>query len=232
MKTIPWHTLSLDETYKKLKSQPGGMSNVEADQRLREYGPNELQAAHRVSPWEILLEQFKNVLIIILLIATVLSLFLGHGIESIVIAVIVLFAVILGFIQEYRAERAIEALKQMAAPSATVLRDGVEMKIPARELVPGDTILLHTGDRIPADARLVEAINLQVVEAALTGESVAVEKHVGALADEDLPLGDRRNMVYAGTAVTYGRGQAIVVATGMQTEFGRIAQLLETIETG
>ena len=145
---------------------------------------------------------------------------------------IVLFAVVLGFIQEYRAERAIEALKQMAAPTATVLREGVELKIPARELVPGDLILLHTGDRIPADARLVEAINLQVVEAALTGELVAVEKHADALDEEDLSLGDRRNMVYAGTAVTYGRGQAMVVATGMQTEFGKIAQLLETIETG
>jgi Ca2+-transporting ATPase len=232
MKTILWHTLDLDETYQELKSQPGGISRVEADQRLHEYGPNELQAAHRVSPWEILLEQFKNVLIIILLVATGLSLFLGHGIESIVIAVIVLFAVVLGFVQEYRAERAIEALKRMAAPTATVLRDGVEMKVPARELVPGDVILLHTGDRIPADARLVEAINLQVVEAALTGESLPVEKHAGALAGRELPLGDRRNMIYAGTAVTYGRGQAVVAATGMQTEFGRIAQLLETIEVG
>jgi P-type Ca2+ transporter type 2C len=232
MKTIPWHTLILDETYQEIKSQPGGLSRAEADRRLREYGPNELQAAHRVSPWEILLEQFKNVLIIILLIATVISLFLGHGIESIVIAVIVLFAVVLGFVQEYRAERAIEALKQMAAPTATVLRDGAEVKLPARELVPGDEIILHTGDRIPADARLVEAINLQVEESALTGESVPVEKHIAALDGEDLPLGDRRNIVYAGTAATYGRGRAIVVATGMQTEFGRIAQLLQTIEVG
>jgi Ca2+-transporting ATPase len=232
MKTIPWHTLNLNETYRELKSLPGGLSRDEADRRLREYGPNELQAAHRVSPWEILLEQFKNVLIIILLIATALSLFLGHGIESIVIAVIVLFAVVLGFIQEYRAERAIEALKKMAAPTATVLRDGLELKVPARELVPGDTIILHTGDRIPADARLVEAINLQVEESALTGESVPVEKHVAALEGEDLTLGDRRNMVYAGTAATYGRGRAIVVATAMQTEFGKIAQLLQTIEVG
>jgi P-type Ca2+ transporter type 2C len=232
MKTIPWHTLNLEGTYSELKSQPVGISRAQADQRLREYGPNELQATHRVSPWEILLEQFKNVLIIILLIATAISLFLGHGIESIVIAVIVLFAVALGFIQEYRAERAIEALKQMAAPTATVLRDGEEMKVPARELVPGDVILLHTGDRVPADARLAEAINLQVEESALTGESVPVEKHIDAVAGDDMPLGDRKNMVYAGTAVTYGRGRAVVVATAMQTEFGRIAQLLQTIEVG
>ena len=138
----------------------------------------------------------------------------------------------LGFVQEYRAERAIEALRKMAAPTATVLRDEVEIKIPARELVPGDVILLHTGDRVPADARLLESINMQVEEAALTGESVPVEKHIRALENDDLPVGDRKNMVYAGTAITYGRGRALVAATGMQTEFGKIAQLLQTVETG
>jgi Ca2+-transporting ATPase len=232
METKPWHTLTTDESFRQLGSQPQGLSRTEAAERALKYGPNELQAAHRVSPWEILLEQFKNVLILILLGATAISLFLGHGIESIVIAVIVLFAVLLGFVQEYRAERAIEALRQMAAPTATVLRDAVEVRVPAKELVPGDVIVLHTGDRVPADARLLEAINLQVEEAALTGESVPVEKHVRALDSEDLPVGDRKNMVYAGTAVTYGRGRALVAATGMQTEFGKIAQLLQTIETG
>src|SRR5512144_2051375 len=170
MKTKPWHTLTVHETFHQLESQHHGLSSREVAERILKYGSNELQAAHRVSPWEILLEQFKNVLVLILLGATGISLFLGHGIESIVIAVIVLFAVVLGFVQEYRAERAIEALKQMAAPTATVLRDGLELKVAARELVPGDTILLHTGDRIPADARLVEAINLQIEESALTGE--------------------------------------------------------------
>jgi Ca2+-transporting ATPase len=199
---------------------------------MLKYGPNELKAAHRISAWEILLEQFKNVLILILLGATAISLSLGHGVESIVIAVIVLFAVVLGFIQEYRAERAIEALRKMAAPTATVLRDGVETKVPARELVPGDVILLHTGDRVPADARLIESINMQVEEAALTGESIPVEKNIRALGNDVLQVGDRKNMVYAGTAVTYGRGLALVVATAMQTEFGKIAQLLETVETG
>ncbi|MBM4427205.1 MAG: cation-translocating P-type ATPase, partial [Chloroflexi bacterium] len=195
------------------------------------HGPNEIQAAKRISAWQILLEQFKNILILILLGATILSLFLGHGVESIVIAVIVLFAVFLGFIQEYRAERAIEALREMAAPTASVLRDGAEVKIPARELVPGDVVILHTGDRIPADGRLLEAINLQIEEAALTGESVAVEKQTDALHGSDLGVGDRKNMVYAGTAATYGRGTAVVVATGMNTEFGKIAQLLQTVET-
>ncbi|MBK9601431.1 MAG: cation-translocating P-type ATPase [Anaerolineales bacterium] len=227
-----WHTLILDEVFLHLKSQPNGLGKTEADLRLASYGPNELQAAHRISPWEILLEQFKNVLILILLGATAISLFLGHGVESIVIAVIVLFAVVLGFVQEYRAERAIEALRKMAAPTASVLRDGVEIKLPARELVPGDVILLHTGDRIPADARLLESVNMQVEEAALTGESVPVEKHIQALTDEDLSLGDRKNMIYAGTAVTYGRGRGIVVDTAMQTEFGKIAQMLQAVETG
>ena len=227
-----WHTQTTEQTFAELKSQSNGLSRVEVIERTLQYGVNEIQAAKRVSAWGILLDQFKNILILILLGATAISLFLGHGIESIAIAVIVLFAVLLGFIQEYRAERAIEALKQMAAPTASVLRDGTEVKIPARELVPGDVILLHTGDRMPADARLLESINLQIEEAALTGESVAVEKHVDALPVNDLPVGDRKNMVYAGTAATYGRGKALVVATGMQTEFGKIAQLLQTVETG
>jgi len=232
MQSQSWHTLTRDEAYTKLNTGPEGLNAVEAAKRLLESGPNELQAAHRVSPWEILLEQFKNVLILILLGATLISLFLGHGIESVVIAIIVLFAVVLGFVQEYRAERAIEALRQMAAPTATVLRDKTETKIPAREVVPGDVILLRTGDRVPADARLLETINLQIEEAALTGESVPVEKHTQALEKGDLPVGDRKNLVYAGTAVTYGRGRALVTATGMNTEFGKIAKMLQDVESG
>jgi len=226
-----WHTKSTDQAFGQLNSGETGLSASEADARLAQYGPNEIQAAHRISPWEILLEQFKNILIIILLVATAISFFLGHGIESIVIAVIVLFAVGLGFVQEYRAERAIEALRQMAAPTATVLRDGQEVKVPAREVVPGDVAILRTGDRIPADGRLIETINLQIEEAALTGESVPVEKHTDALQTQEMPVGDRKNMVYAGTAATYGRGRALIVATGMQTEFGKIAQLLQTVES-
>ena len=227
-----WHTLQVAQAGELLRSSPKGLSSEQAQQRLAEYGPNELQAARRISPWALLAAQFRNVLIIILLVATALSAFLGHAVESAVITVIVLFAVLLGFVQEYRAERAIEALRRMAAPGATVLRDGVETEVAAREVVPGDVLLIATGDRIAADARLIEAVNLQVQEAALTGESVAVEKRTEALEATDLAIGDRRNMVYAGTAATYGRGRAMVVATGMATEFGRIARLLETVETG
>ncbi len=135
-----WHTLTLQAAFERLDSVPNGLTSAEAAKRLLETGPNEIQAAKRISAWEILLEQFKNILILILLGATAISLFLGHGVESIVIAVIVLFAVLLGFIQEYRAERAIEALRQMAAPTASVLRDGNEVEVAARELVPGDVI--------------------------------------------------------------------------------------------
>ena len=135
--TKSWHVLAVDDAFAQIESRPQGLTSADAEQRLQQYGPNELQAAHRISPWEILLEQFKNVLILILLGATVISLFLGHGVESIVIAVIVLFAVVLGFVQEYRAERAIEALRQMAAPTATVLRDGTEDESPGPGPGPG-----------------------------------------------------------------------------------------------
>ncbi len=228
----PWHTLKVEECFEKLKTTPRGLTAAEAAHHLEEYGPNELQAAGRISPWTILLEQFKNVLIIILLFATVLSASLGHGLEAIAITVIVLFAVVLGFVQEYRAERAIEALREMAAPLATVIRDGRELRINAHELVPGDLILLATGDKVPADVRLVEAVNLQTIEAALTGESTPVQKHNRPINDPKLPLGDRKNLGYAGTVVTYGRGRAIVVATGMATEFGKIARMLESVDTG
>lgn len=230
--TQVWHTLTVEATIQNLRSSPEGLSNDEAAKRLAEYGPNELKATGSISPWKILLDQFKNVLIIILLIATAISFFLGHGVEAIAITVIVLFAVLLGFIQEYRAERAIESLRQMAAPTATVIRAGIEIEVPARELVPGDVVLLVAGDNVPADLRLVESINLQVVEAPLTGESVPVEKHVEALDDADLAVGDRKNMAYAGTSVTYGRARAIVILTGMHTEFGQIARMLESVETG
>ena len=227
-----WHTLSAVEVLDRLQCTPAGLTSAEAARRLARHGPNELQAAQRISPWAILFEQFKNVLILILLIATALSALLGHGVEAMAISVIVLFAVLLGFVQEYRAERAIEALQQLAAPTATMLRDGDEQEIPAREVVPGDMILLRAGDKVPADGRLLEAVNLQVEEAALTGESVPVEKHIVALANGSLAVGDRKNMVYSGTVVTYGRGRAAAVATGMQTEFGKVAQLLQTVETG
>ena len=228
----PWHTLAVDAVMSRLHSAPEGLAEIEVERRLARYGPNELGAVVRVSPWAVLLGQFKNVLIIILLIATAISAFVGHGVEAIAIAVIVLFAVVLGFVQEYRAERAIEALRRMAAPTVTVIRAGQEIEIPARELVPGDLIVLHAGDKVAADARLIESVNLQLEESALTGESVAVAKNTEPLDGEDLALGDRSNMVFAGTIATYGRGRALVVGTGMNTQFGRIATMLQSVESG
>ena len=219
-----WHRLDASSVIHRLGSDgSSGLKQGEAARRLIEHGANELKSSHRISPWSILLAQFKNALIAILLVATALSVFLGHSAEAIAIALIVLFAVLLGFAQEYRSERALEALRQMAAPTATALRDGEEVVIPARDIVIGDVILLRSGDKAPADARLIEAINLQIEEAALTGESLPVEKQTEALGDGEWPLAERKNMVYAGTAITYGRGKGVVVATGMATEFGKTA---------
>jgi Ca2+-transporting ATPase len=226
------HTLSVDDALARAGSGPAGLAQAEAATRLQTYGANELQATARESAWHTLAAQFQNVLILILLTATVISGLLGHALEAIVITVIVLFAVLLGFIQEHRASRALEALRKMAAPTARVVREGVESVVPARDLVPGDVVQLRAGDRIPADARVVQAVNLAIDEAALTGESAPVEKTIDALADAALPLGDRTNMTYAGTLVTRGRGQAMVVTTGMSTEFGRIARMVQTVETG
>jgi Ca2+-transporting ATPase len=228
---LPWHRLSPEEVLVRLRVDENGLSPAECAERLRHYGPNELQAARRVSALALLLEQFKNVLILILLVASLLSIFLGHGVEAIAIAVIVLFAVLLGFIQEYRAERAIEALREMAAPTARVLRAGDEMEIPARNVVPGDILLLRAGDRVPADARVLEAFNLQADESALTGESLPVAKQSAPLAADPGSAGDFVNMVFAGSTITYGRGRGVVVATGMETEFGKIAGMLTSIET-
>jgi Ca2+-transporting ATPase len=229
MKDGNWHNLSAAETIESLGANRQGLTGEDAQRRLSQFGPNELQEKKKAAPWKIYLEQFKGFLIIILLVAIALTIIVGEYVDAVVITVIVLFVTILGFIQEYRAERAMEALKEIAAPTASVIRDGEEVDIPSRELVPGDVILLRSGDRVPADSRLIESANLRADEASLTGESVPVEKIVDAIPGEP-PVGDRRNMAYMGTAVAYGRGTAMVVATGMSTEFGKIAGMLQAVE--
>lgn len=224
-----WHNLEVADVLETLQTSHGGLSQDEARQRLARFGPNELVRKGRVSPWAIFLEQFKSVLIIILLVAVALSAVLGEEKEAILIGAIVFFAAGLGFIQEYRAERAMEALEKMAAPTASALRDGKETEIAAVELVPGDIVLISTGDRIPADARLIEAVNLRAEEASLTGESLPAEKTSNPIAGE-ASVGDRRNMVFMGTAAVYGRARAVVTATGMATEFGKIAGLLQEVK--
>ncbi len=224
------HALSVAEVATGLAtSVDRGLDPQVAASRLAASGPNELAPPRRASAWGLLLGQFQNVLIVILLLATAVSAALGHTTEAIAITVIVLFAVVLGFVQEYRAERALEALQRLAAPTATVLRGGEEVEVPARELVPGDVVMLVSGDRVPADLRLAEAVNLQAEEAALTGESLPVEKRTGPLPAET-GLADRQNMAFAGTVVTYGRGRGVVVATAADTQVGRIAGMIETVE--
>jgi Ca2+-transporting ATPase len=228
----PWHTLDAADVLRRLDAGAHGLTAADAGRRLGQHGPNELLAFGRTSAWRTLAAQLENVLILILLVAALLSGLLGHALEAVVIAVIVLLAVLLGFFQEYRAERALEALRAMAAPLGHVIRDGVEAAIPARDVVPGDVVLLRAGDRVPADARLTLAVNLAIDEAALTGESAAVQKTAARLETPAAGPGDRVNMAYAGTLVTSGRGQAVVVATGMATEFGRISALVQTVESG
>jgi Ca2+-transporting ATPase len=237
-----WHTLGIADAIKALGSRHGGLTANEAQEKLAVAGYNELGEEKKISPWKLIAEQFKSILVIILLVAVVLSVVVGYinpergpGLpeeitDAIVILAIVIAVVILGFIEEYRSERALAALKRMAAPTATVLRDGIEREVPARELVPGDVVILATGDRVPADMRLLEAFNLATQEASLTGESTPVEKITGIIDAKDAAVGDRTNLVYTGTSVTYGRGRGIVVATGMQTEFGKIAAMLQEVE--
>lgn len=207
-----------------------GLSQVEAAQRLAEVGWNELTVKKGESPLKKFLQQFTDFIVLILIGAALISGLLGEWLDTIAIIVIVILNAVIGFIQEYRAEQAIEALKKLTAPTARVVRDGQVQIIPAREVVPADLILLEQGDVVPADARLIVTQSLRVEEAALTGESVPVKKDANAVVLSDAPIGDRRTMVYASTQVTYGKGRAVVTATGMQTELGRIAGLVESVE--
>lgn len=228
-----WHTLTAADVLAALSTQSDtGLSEGEVTRRRSQYGPNELVEKSGVSPWRLLWEQFTNNMVLILIAAAVVSGFLGKVTETAAITAIVVLFALLGFFQEYRAEQAMAALKRLAVPRVRVRRDGEVREISAKELVPGDIVLLEAGNAIPADLRLVESVNLRIQEAALTGESEAVEKENEALAQEDVSLGDRRNMAYMGTVATYGRGVAVVTATGMQTELGKIATLLQAVESG
>jgi Ca2+-transporting ATPase len=226
----PIYALTIEESLKELQAKENdGITQQEAQTRLEKYGPNELKKEKGKSPIKLFLSQFTDVLMIILLIATGLSLAVGEQVDAIIILVIVFASAILGFTQEYRSEKAVEALKKMTSPTALVIRDGKETKIQASQIVPGDILLLYAGDKVPADARLLEVHTLKVEEAALTGESTAVDKDVKAISDT-AQLNDRRNMVYTGTSIALGRAKALVTETGMKTEFGKIAQMVQTTE--
>ena len=222
-----WHSMSVEEVLKETGSKPDGLDDAAVQQKTEEYGKNELISKKKISPLVIFLRQFLDVMILVLGVAAVISVFIGEVSDTIVIVVIIVLNAVIGFIQEYRAEKAMEALKKMAAPSSNVTRNGKNIELPTADLVPGDIVLLEAGNSVPADIRLSENESLKTNEASLTGESNPIDKKTEALDEKDLPLGDRVNMVYKGTQVMHGHGKGIVVATGMKTELGKIAGMLE-----
>ncbi len=230
MKDQLWYQLSISQVVDIFDTDlEKGLSNKEADQRLVRYGVNQIEKQAVISPFKILAAQFTDFMVLILIAATLISGFLGEYADAITILIIVMINAILGFVQEYKAEKSMEALKKLAAPEALILRSGSQIKIPAKNVVPGDILYLSTGDKVAADLRLLEAFNLEVEESLLTGESTPVEKNSHKIYDKSLTIGDRKNMVYSGTAVTRGRAKGVAVATGMQTEMGHIAKLMETV---
>ena len=226
-----WHNLTTDEVFKELNSSKEGLKPDEAKRRLEEYGRNALEEKKRKSAWLIFLNQFKDFMILILVAAAVISGVVGDLADTIIILVIVMLNAVVGFIQEYKAERSLEALKKLAAPQSNVVRNGKKLTIDASELVAGDVVKLEAGSLVPADLRLFTAHGLRIEESSLTGESVPVDKNSDALEEDDPPLGDRFNMAYKGTQVVNGRGLGIVTATGMKTEIGNIAGMLQEKET-
>lgn len=222
-----WHLADIEKVFEITGSAGKGLSAREAEQRLIEYGPNEIASARKKSPVVLFLRQFKDFMIIVLVGAAILSGFLGELTDTLVIVAIVILNAVVGFIQEYRAEKAMEALKKMAMTQALVSRNGMLTSVPATALVPGDIVLLEAGNIVPADIRLSETANLKINEASLTGEALAVDKQTRPLSGDDIPLGDFNNMAFKGTSVANGRGKGVVVATGMQTELGKIAKLLQ-----
>jgi Ca2+-transporting ATPase len=226
-----WHALTTEDVLRHLEVQNDGLSNEQAARRLAQYGQNQLQEASRPTFLQMLWEQLNNFVVILLIVASVVSALLGDYVEAAAIMAIVVLNAILGIVQEQRAEEALAALKRLAAPDAQVLRDGRRQAVPARELVPGDIVFLEAGNYVPADVRLLEAINLRVEEASLTGESLPVQKNAASVLDKNVPLGDRKNTAFMGTLVSYGRGRGVVVGTGMRTQLGLIATMLQGVDT-
>lgn len=237
LKTVPedinvvWHAISADAVLEKLDSpRKTGLTSEEAERRLKKYGPNQLTEKPRPTFIQLFLSQLNDFTVILLLVAALVSAVLGDYVEAAAIMIIVILNAVLGLVQESRAEEALAALKKMAAPEAQVLRDGKRVSVASNMLVPGDIIFLEAGNFVPADLRLIESINLRVEEAALTGESVPVQKQATADLESDIPLGDRKNTAFMGTTINYGRGQGVVVSTGMHTQLGMIAGMLQSVD--
>jgi P-type Ca2+ transporter type 2C len=225
-----WHHATIDDAFVKTSSNRNGLSAEEVALRQAKYGPNALEEKKKKPAWMIFLAQFKDFMILVLILAAVISGAIGDITDTIIILVIVFLNAVIGFVQEYNAEKAMDALKKMATVQANVKRNGQHLHLPSTELVPGDIVQLDAGNIVPADVRLIETHNLQVDESALTGESVPVHKIIEALEEADIPVGDRLNMGYKSSLVVKGRGEGLVVATGMDTEIGRIARMLQEDE--
>ncbi|HEX2698092.1 MAG TPA: cation-translocating P-type ATPase [Anaerolineales bacterium] len=226
-----WYALGTDEVLRDLQVQENGLTSEEAAQRLHRYGHNQLQEAPRPGFLATLWDQLNNFVVILLIVASIVSALLGEWVDALAILSIVVLNTVLGIVQERRAEEALAALKRLAAPEAHVLRDGHRESVPARNLVPGDIVFLEAGNYIPADVRLLEAINLRIEEASLTGESLPVQKNAASVLAQNVPLGDRRNTAFMGTLVSYGRGRGVVTSTGMHTQLGLIATMLQSVES-
>jgi P-type Ca2+ transporter type 2C len=224
-----WYTKDREEVLQELDSSQRGLEEQQVRERFTKFGPNELKERGIRSPLVVLAGQFTEIMVVVLIIAAVISFLTGHPQDAIIILIIVVLNAVLGFTQEYRAEKAMAALKRLSVPSVKVRRDGQIKQVESTQLVPGDIVLFEAGDRVPADCRVIESVNLRTEEAALTGESVPVDKIEEAIEEEDLTLGDQRNILFMGTAVTYGRGTGVVVNTGMQTELGNIAEMLQDV---
>ncbi len=226
-----WHALSADDVLNHLEVHDEGLTSAEVEKRLAHYGPNQLNEAPRPSFLVILWAQLNSFVVILLIIASVISALLGDYVEAAAIMAIVVLNAVLGIVQEQRAEQALAALKKLAAPDAQVIRDGARTSVPSYNLVPGDIVFLEAGNFIPADLRLLEAVNLRVEEASLTGESLPVQKNAVTVLEKNVPLGDRKNTAFMGTVVNYGRGRGVVTSTGMHTQLGLIATMLQNVET-
>ena len=225
-----WHSIHSDQAIVQIGGSLEGLSNTDAAARLRYNGPNRLPAPPKKHPFLRFLYQFHNILIYVLLCAAAITALLHHWSDTAVILAVVVANALIGFIQERKAQKALEAIRQMLSPHAAVIRDGMRMTIDSEELVYGDIVLLEAGDKVPADLRLIKVHSLQVQESILTGESVPVEKDAAKVLDKEIPIGDRHNSAFMSTVVTYGRGKGLVTGTGMHTQIGLIAEMLQSYE--
>ncbi|HXK70285.1 MAG TPA: HAD-IC family P-type ATPase, partial [Caldisericia bacterium] len=226
-----FYKLSGIETAEKLSTNIElGLSEEEAKKRLKKYGPNKISEEKGKSPFSIFISQFQSILIIILIVASIVSFFLGDTVESIAILFVVVLNAILGFVQEYRADQSVKALKELVSPVAKVIRDGKRKEIPQEEVTVGDIVILDSGDKIPADLRIIESARLQIDESILTGESITIDKTDEVIQNEINSIGDMINMAFMGTIVTFGRGKGIAVKIGKDTELGKIASLAQNID--